>query len=115
MRADLQHAFHSFYPELKGAGVMEERFLLRRDCPAFAPGSYAGRPGVGTPHEGVALAGDFVRLPLPSALMERAVASGFLAANHLLAPQGIKPEPIRTIPRRGLLGRRPSAIEESRI
>ncbi len=115
LRADLQHAFHSFYPELKAARVIEERFLLRRDCPAFAPGSYAGRPGVGTPHEGVALAGDFVRLPFPSALMERAVASGFLAANHLLAPQGVKPEPIRSIPRRGILGRRPSALEKSRI
>ena len=57
-------------------------------------------------HAGIALAGDFVRLPIPSALMERAVASGFLAANTLLAPQGIKPEPVYSVPLRGLLGRR---------
>jgi isorenieratene synthase len=106
IRKDLLHAFHSFYPEFEGAQVFEERFLIRRDCPAFAPGSYADRPGVTTPHEGIALAGDFVRLPIPSALMERAVASGFLAANHLLAPEGVRPEPLRSIPRRGLLGRR---------
>ena len=106
LREDLLRALHTFYPELEGAAILEERFLLRRDCPAFAPGSHANRPGVETPHEGVALAGDFVRLPLPSALMERAVASGFLAANHLLAPSGVRPEPIRSIPRRGLLGRR---------
>jgi len=54
-------------------------------------------------------------LPIPSALMERAVASGFLAANHLLAPLDVKPEPIRSIPRRGLFGRRPTETEASRM
>jgi isorenieratene synthase len=115
VREDLLRALHAFYPELEGARVIEERFLLRRDCPAFAPGSYADRPGVPTPHEGIALAGDFVRLPIPSALMERAVASGFLAANHLLAPQGVRPEPIWSIPRRGLFGRRPVETAASRM
>jgi len=115
VRADLLHAFHAFYPELEGARVVEERFLIRRDCPAFAPGSHAHRPGVPTPHEGIALAGDFVRLPIPSALMERAVASGFLAANHLLAPHGVRPEPLLSIPRRGLLGRWPVETATSRM
>jgi isorenieratene synthase len=115
IRADLVNALHTFYPEYIGAGVIEERFLIRRDCPAFAPGSHTDRPGVPTSHEGIALAGDFVRLPIPSALMERAVASGFLAANHLLAPQGIRPEPIRSIPRRGLFGRRVQETEASRM
>ena len=115
LREDLRHAFHRFYPEFEGARVLEERFLVRRDCPAFAPGSDAERPGVAAPHEGVALAGDFVRLPLPSALMERAVASGFLAANHLLAPHGARPEPILSIPRRGILGRRSLETTASRM
>jgi isorenieratene synthase len=115
LREDLLHAFHSFYPEYKDARILEERFLIRRDCPAFAPGSYAERPGVATPHEGVALAGDFVRLPMPSALMERAVASGFLAVNHLLSREGVRPEPIRSIPRRGILGRRSAETEASRM
>jgi isorenieratene synthase len=115
VREDLLKAFHDFYPEFEGARVLEERYLLRRDCPAFAPGSHARRPGVPTPHAGIALAGDFVRLPLPSALMERAVASGFLAANHLLAPEGVRPEPLLSIPRRGLLGRRPVETAESRM
>ena len=106
LREDLLPALHSFYPEFIGANVIDERFLMRGDCPAFAPGSDAIRPDVATAHEGITLAGDFVRLPLPTALMERAVASGFLAANTLLAPQGIKPEPIHTIPLRGIFGRR---------
>jgi isorenieratene synthase len=115
LREDLRRALHAFYPEYEGAKVLEERFLLRRDCPAFAPGSHEGRPGVATPHEGVALAGDFVRLPLPSALMERAVASGFLAASHLLAPHGVRAEPVFSIPRRGIMGRRAVETEASRM
>lgn len=115
LREDLGRALHAFYPEYEGAKVLEERFLVRRDCPAFAPGSHAGRPGVATPHEGVALAGDFVRLPLPSALMERAVASGFLAASHLLAPHGARAEPVFSVPRRGILGRRAVETEASRM
>ena len=64
-------------------------FLLRRDCPAFAPGSYAERPGVATPHPGVYLAGDFVRLAQPAALMERAATAGITAANAILQRWGL--------------------------
>ena len=106
-REDLMQAFLSFYPEFEGMQVHDERFLMRGDCPAFAPGSDAIRPTVATAHAGVVLAGDFVRLELPTALMERAVASGFIAANTLLAPQNIKPEAVHSVPLRGLLGRRP--------
>ena len=55
-----------------------------------------------TPHPELTLAGDFVKLPIPSALMERAVTSGMLAANHLLALDDVAPEPIHTIPLRGM-------------
>ena len=78
---------------------------MRQDCPAFSPGSTASRPRVRTPFEGLAIAGDFVRLPMPSALMERAVASGMLAANELLARWSVRPEPLWSVPRRGVLAR----------
>jgi isorenieratene synthase len=106
LREDLMQALLSFYPEFVGMKVLDDRFLMRGDCPAFAPGSDAIRPDVATAHKGITLAGDFVRLPLPTALMERSVASGFLAANSLLAEQNIKPEPIHSIPLSGLLGRK---------
>lgn len=115
IRADLMAGFHHFYPEYEGATVIEERYLHHRDCPAFAPNSHASRPGVTTPHAGVVLAGDFVRLPVPSALMERAVTSGFLAANHLLARDGVRPEPIRSVPRLGLFARRQRVREQAAI
>jgi isorenieratene synthase len=103
IRADLLAQLHAVYPETRGATILDERFLLRRDCPAFPPGCFAGRPGVRTPFPGVVLSGDFVKIPFPSALMERACTSGILAANEILSERGVGCEPVRTIPERGLL------------
>lgn len=103
LRKDMLRGLHHFYPETESLPLVEDRWLLRRDCPAFVPGGMAQRLGVETPHAGVALAGDFVKLPIPSALMERAAASGFLAANVLLQRMGVRPEPIECVPERGIL------------
>ncbi len=105
MRRQLLEGLHGLYPETRAAHIVEERYLVRQDCPSFRPGSYQSRPVVDTPFEGVAIAGDFVKLPIPSALMERAAASGFLAANRLLAVHGVRSEPIRSVPLRGVLAR----------
>ena len=110
IRTDLLAGLHAFYPETKGAQILEERFLVAADCPAFAPGSHYARPGVASSDPRVALCGDFVKLPFPSALMERAAASGFMAASHLLAPLGAAAEPIQTVPIRGLLARTRRAV-----
>ncbi len=98
---------HPWHPETRDPKIVEERYLVRQDCPAFAPGSYRSRPGVETPFDGVAIAGDFVKLPIPTALMERATASGFLAANQLLARHHVRSEPILSVPPQGLLARLP--------
>jgi len=102
IRQDLLDGLHRFYPETQDAKILEQRWLLRQDCPAFGLGSDATRPGVETPWEDLCLAGDFVRLPFPSALMERAAASGFMAANRLLEARGIAPEKIEHIATAGL-------------
>ena len=107
VKADLLGALHRIYPETAEAKILEERYLVMQDCPGFAPGSDRLRPGVQTPYEGLTLAGDFVKLPFPSALMERATASGFLAANTVLAAHGVRSEPVRCVPSRGLLNRLP--------
>jgi len=103
IRSDLVNGLHSLYPETREATILHERYLLRQDCPAFKPGSHADRPTVATPWPGLTLAGDFIRLPFPSALMERATASGMLAANLLLAPLGVRSETLETVPQRGML------------
>jgi len=103
IRAELIEGFERIHPEMRGAGVTDERFLLRADCPAFAPGSHALRPTVQTSFPDLALAGDYVKLPFASALMERATTSGMLAANLHLARFGMRPEPIRRGPPKGVL------------
>jgi isorenieratene synthase len=106
LRSAMLAGLHDLYPETRNAKKLHEHFRIDRDCPAFPPGGQAGRPGVTTPARSVALAGDYVRLPFPTALMERAAASGFLASNHLLAAQDVIPEPIWSVPLRGPLARR---------
>jgi isorenieratene synthase len=100
--ADLIAGLHTLYPESKRARIVDQRFSLRDDCPAFPPGGYESRPSPETGSPDLALAGDFVRMPFPCALMERAAASGLLAANLLLAQLGVAPEPIHSVPSRGL-------------
>jgi isorenieratene synthase len=103
LRQDMLEALHHFYPETQKLRIVDQYWLLRQDCPAFAPGCYSQRLAVETPHEGITVAGDLVKLPIPSALMERAAASGFLAANTLLSRLGVRPEPIESVPQRGIL------------
>lgn len=103
IRADLLAGLHAFYPETRDARVLDECMLLRQDCPAFPPGSRRLRPTPQTALSDVTIAGDFVDVPVPCALMERATVSGFLAANTLLARQGVAPEPVQSVPRQGLL------------
>jgi isorenieratene synthase len=103
IRADLLAGLHALYPEARSARVVDERLLLSHEGPAFPPGSHAQRPAPDSGVPDLALAGDFLRMPFPCAWMERAAASGLLAANLLLAPLGVAPHPIRSIPNHGLL------------
>lgn len=109
LKSELLAGLHTLYPETAGARVIEERFLLRQDCPAFAPGSHAARPESATPWRGLALAGDFVKLPFPTALMERAAAAGFLAASTLLDAWDVSPEPLWSVALRGPAARKQPA------
>ncbi|MGZ4582812.1 MAG: FAD-dependent oxidoreductase [Mycobacterium sp.] len=92
---------HRLYPETAQAQVIHERSLERGDCPLFAPGSYEHRPRVDTPHPGLLLAGDAIRIDLPVALMERAATTGWCAANELLRSWGLAGHPLQTVPTRG--------------
>ncbi len=103
IKRTLKAELEALYPELAGAEVLHETYLLRRDCPAFQPSSHGRRPRVATPYGTLALAGDFVKLPFPTALMERAASSGMLAANFLLDAWDVRGEPLYSIPPRGFM------------
>jgi isorenieratene synthase len=103
IRTAMLAGLHELIPEIRDAGLVHEEFFVERDCPAFPPAGHSRRPGVESPEPGLALAGDFVRMDFPTALMERAAASGFLAASLLLRPYGVRPEPLRSVAPRGPL------------
>ncbi|MFG1950554.1 FAD-dependent oxidoreductase [Micromonospora sp. NPDC048830] len=96
----------ALWPEAARLRVRELRARVAAQAPAFAPGSHAGRPAVRTDAAGLYLAGDGIRTDFPSALMERAAATGIVAANHILRAAGAAAEPVRSIRPRGLLARR---------
>ncbi len=100
-RAEAVRQLHRIYPETAAAQIVCERTLVRDDCPLFAPGSYEHRPRVLTPHPGLLLAGDAIRVDLPVALMERAATTGWCAANELLRSWGLAGHPLQSVPTRG--------------
>ena len=103
VRRELLDQLRGAYPETMGLNILDERMVVRSDCPSFATGSYAHRLGVTTPQPRVKLAGDHVRLAFPTALMERAVTTGFVAANEILSTFGVAEEPVWSVPTRGIL------------
>lgn len=101
LRADLRAQLARLHPELDGAGVVHEEWLVRQDCALVATRGWAERPGVVTPDPRIVLAGDGVRCELPVALMERAAVTGFQAANTLLAGWGRRGHDLWSVPMRG--------------
>ena len=103
VRRQLIEWMHRMYPETAERTILHERFELGRDAPAFLPSLAGKRPPTETPVPGLVLAGDLVDVPFPTALMERATSSGFLAANHLLADWDVQGEDLWSVPMRGML------------
>lgn len=101
LRRHLLRRLHEIYPETARAGIAAESFLWREDCPLFGVGDFARRPGVATPHPGLVLAGDGIRIDLPVALMERAATTGWHAANRLLERWGLPGHDLFSVPTAG--------------
>ena len=93
------------WPEVAGLRVVDRDARVGHDAPAFPPGSDPDRPGVRTDDPGLLLAGDWVKLPFPSALMERAAVTGVLAAGDVLTAAGAGAEPVEVVRPYGLLRR----------
>ena len=97
---------HAYLPELKAAKILYEYHQLRDDFTAFHTGQYAGRPTYDPGIHNLYLAGDWVKLPYPAMLMEAATTSALLSANAVLASEGLRPEPVFSVPLKGLFAKR---------
>jgi isorenieratene synthase len=96
----------ALWPEVSRLQVVDSRGRVGTDAAGFPVGGHASAPGVRTAVPGLTLAGDWVQTPFPSALMERAAATGIIAANAILAARGQATEPVWSVPPRGMLARR---------
>ena len=75
----------------------------------------ADRPGTDTGIDGLYCAGDWVKLPVPAMLMEAAFASGMVAANRILASDGLQEAPIESVPLKGLLAGLPETSARKKL
>ncbi|MEV2226016.1 FAD-dependent oxidoreductase [Nocardia vinacea] len=101
LRDRLCARLHEIYPESAQARIVRERTLWHQDCPRFAPGDFARRPEIATPHPRLMLAGDGIRVDLPVALMERAATTGWIAAIELARQWRAAGHSLQTVPNRG--------------
>lgn len=106
-QADILDTFeaelYEIVPELKGATILHRQLVNQKNFAGFPPGSFANRPQTATAADNLLFAGDWVRMPFPCGLMERAVSSGLLAANAILQREGAKRRPILTVNPEGVL------------
>ncbi len=100
-KARLRSELARIYPETAVASIRAEEWLVEQDCPLIGTGPWQRRPAVGTPDQRVVLAGDGIRCDYPVALMERAAATGWLAANALLGDWGLAGHDLWTVPLQG--------------
>lgn len=105
IRDALLSDMHRVFPETHNMEIIAEEYLLEDDCGLADVSPWQDHPQVATGVPGLVLAGDWIRAPLPVALMERAATTGFLAANELLAGWNVTGHDLFSPPRRGLLRR----------
>jgi isorenieratene synthase len=106
IRKHLLDELYAYIPELRRAKILYEVHQLRHDFTAFHTGLYDMRPEVDPGIKNLYLAGDWVKLPSPAMLMEAACTSALLAANAILQKEGLRAEPVYSVPLKGLLARR---------
>jgi isorenieratene synthase len=97
---------YAYLPELKDAKILYEYHQLRADFTAFHTGLYARRPTYDPEISNLYLAGDWVKLPYPAMLMEAAATSALLSSNAILAAEGLRSEPVFSVPLKGLFAKR---------
>lgn len=98
-----QSELYEIVPALKGANLLHRQLVNQKNFAGFPPGSFQDRPETTTPVSNLMFAGDWVKMPFPCGLMERAVSSGLLAANAILRREGVQRRPILSVNPEGVL------------
>lgn len=94
---------YEIVPQLKQANILHREIVNQHNFSGYPPNSYAERPETSTNVENLLFAGDWVKMPFPCGLMERAVSSGLLAANEILQREGLQRRSLLSVNPEGLL------------
>ncbi|TAF10955.1 MAG: FAD-dependent oxidoreductase [Nostocales cyanobacterium] len=94
---------YKIVPELTQAKLLHRELVNQHNFSGYPPNSYAERPETNTTLTNLFFAGDWVKMPFPCGLMERAVSSGLLAANEILHREGLQRRTLLTVNPEGLL------------
>jgi len=94
---------YEIVPALKEATMLHRELVNQKNFAGFPPNSYRERPTTRTSVSNLLFAGDWVKMPFPCGLMERAVSSGFLAANEILHQEGLQRRSLLSVTPQGML------------
>ncbi|MBD2595449.1 FAD-dependent oxidoreductase [Nostoc spongiaeforme FACHB-130] len=98
-----EQELYAIVPELKQAKILHRELVNQHNFSGYPPHSYAERPETSTNIPNLIFAGDWVKMPFPCGLMERAVSSGLLAANEILHREGLQRRSLFSVNPEGLL------------
>lgn len=92
-----ENELYEVVPELKGAAVLHRQLVNQKNFSGYPPNSYGDRPVSQSEITNLMYAGDWVKMPFPCGLMERAITSGLLAANTIIKKEGLARRPILSV------------------
>jgi isorenieratene synthase len=98
-----EQELYEIVPSLAKATVLHRELVNQKNFSGYPPNSYRDRPETKTKIPNLILAGDWVKMPFPCGLMERAVSSGLLAANTILHQEGLCRRTLLSVNPEGLL------------
>ena len=98
-----EEELYQIVPELTNSQMLHRELVNQKNFSGYPPNSYENRPGTTTKVTNLAFAGDWVKMPFPCGLMERAVSSGLLAANAILHQEGLQRKKLLTVNPEGML------------
>jgi isorenieratene synthase len=98
-----EQELYEIVPSLKEATLLHRELVNQKNFSGYPPGSYGERPETSTDISNLIFAGDWVKMPFPCGLMERAISSGLLAANQILQREGLKRRSLFSVNPEGIL------------
>lgn len=98
-----EQELYEIVPSLSSATLLHRELVNQKNFSGYPPNSYQDRPTTQTTMSNLLFAGDWVKMPFPCGLMERAVSSGLLAANGICHQESLQRRDLLTVMPEGVL------------